>query len=174
MLTANKNGFKVMPAISDNELLGIGLVSHNWSLLESLLDNWLVSALGGPFKPDRGHRASFVERARKLRQLSQEQLAKHWQQRVDDVIDSALSLKGQRDQIVHGVWGGPGPEAYVTLIDGGIGGTSRKVRYGKLREIALKIDNVSAQLIQITLESCEASGIHPMTASASWQAMKPT
>jgi hypothetical protein len=174
MLTAKTDGFKVMPAISDNELMGIGLVSHNWSVLEAMLDDWLLAANGGPFKAERGHRASFVERARRLRHLSLEQLRGQWAERVGGVIEKALSLKGQRDQIIHGIWGGGSGDAYVRLIDCGVGGASRKVRYGKLREIALKIDGVSAQLLQVALESCEVAGLKPITLRGSWDAMRAT
>lgn len=173
MLTINKSGFRVMPAISDNELAGIGLIAHNWSHLEFLLGAYVTAANNGePYDSGRGNRASFVERARFLKEQAQCQLHPAWAKQIGSICDDALSIKTQRDQAVHGVWGSENGKAGVTQVSGGKGGQSRVIDFGKMRDFALKIDAINARIVEVLISSCEQGKTAHSTGQDSWKAMK--
>jgi hypothetical protein len=173
MLTISKTGFKVMPTISDNELAGIGLIAHNWSHLEFLLGAYVTAANNGqPYDSGRGNRASFIERARFLKEQAQAQLLPTWAKRIGSICDDALSIKTQRDQAVHGVWGSENGKTEVNQVSGGKGKQSRVIDFGKMRDFALKIDAINARILEVIISSCLEGKTEFSTGQESWKAMK--
>ncbi|MGN8152691.1 hypothetical protein DXT90_16270 [Agrobacterium tumefaciens] len=172
MLTINRKGFKVMPAITDNELAGIGLVAHNWSQLEGLIDVLIVQAGGQPFESGKGSRASFVERARYLKSEIATQIRLEWATPLTNILNDALSVKTHRDQIVHGVWGKENDAMGVSVLQRGKAASSRRIEYSKLRDIALQIDHITAHLMEIIISSCEKHRCEVFTVSEAWRVIR--
>ncbi|SDP92640.1 hypothetical protein SAMN05428967_4490 [Phyllobacterium sp. YR620] len=151
MLTANRKGFRMMPAISDNEIFGIGLVSFNWAALENLIE--LLNATATAEQQVNYQRSSFVERVQRLKKEAKAQLNEKWATRLTSALDMVLSVKGHRDQVVHWMWsedkdGNPG----VSNM-GSPRFIERRIDYGKLKEIALQIDRSHTRIWDIFYEA---------------------
>lgn len=171
MLSINRKGFRTMPAITDNEIAGIGLVAHNWSHLEFHLDVLVNVAGGKPFNSGKGQRASFIERARYVKDEAVKQLKPQWAARLRKIVDDALSLKNQRDQAIHGLWGEKDGRIGLTVMDQGKAGQQRRIEYGRLREIALQIDAINVRFFELAIESCSQANAEFNTATEAWKAM---
>lgn len=135
-----------MPAISDNEIIGIGLVSFNWAILENQIDHLNDVASGEQQIVVNNQRSSLVERVRHLKKETKEQLDEPWASRIIGALDTVLSVKGQRDQVVHWLWGEDKNGDSGVSNMGSPRYIQRRIDYGKLREIALQIDNTHTRI----------------------------
>ncbi|CAH0132556.1 hypothetical protein SRABI05_00083 [Agrobacterium fabrum] len=108
-------------------LEAIGTVAVKWSALEFEIDNLLYWASDPAdeegiksFLKTKG----FQQRCDRLKTiLRSEHLAKSGTLRLVSIIDGALSLKGERDQIIHGLYGDPASsktnaDAILTTLKG--------------------------------------------------------
>lgn len=174
MITANRSGFRMLPAVSDNEIYAIGLVTLQWGNLEHFMDLLIAAANGGPYSSGKGSRASFVERARFLKSRVQGELADPWKSRLDKIISAALDIKGHRDMIVHGIWGedqnGNKGVTEAKLIKP----AERRMDYGRIRDFALKVDATNTALAAIIMQVGETYKRDPIMFEDAWTLMSKT
>lgn len=158
MLTTNRKGFKIAMPISDREIWGIGLVTYQWSALEHTIDNWTNVATGSAITRSAGQRASFKERANFLRETVTAKAVEPAKSDLTNLIDRAKAMQSERDKVVHWLWSQDELQRPGVLEwrNKGKWGTW-KADYGKLRHIALKIDDISAGFWQLMLRY----GKHP-------------
>ncbi|WKL21289.1 hypothetical protein QYR00_05850 [Agrobacterium tumefaciens] len=99
-------------AIPGSRLLeAIGMVSVKWSSLEFQIDNMLYWASDPAdeegiksFLKTKG----FQQRCERLKSILRSEYGDtNGTSRLISIIDAALSLKGERDQIIHGLYGDP-------------------------------------------------------------------
>ncbi len=92
--------------IGDNEFRAIGHVAAQWAYIETELDYVLNMMLlhESQNEKDPWNRQSFKERIAKLRSLSNAMLSGDPLAEILDILEKVASLKGFRDDIVHGHW----------------------------------------------------------------------
>ena len=104
--------------IGDKELRAIGHVAAQWAYLETQLDGVTAILINQPTTRPLGLKLSqsFQRRMECLRKAAKVALAKHDEERNEllAIATDATSLRGFRDDIVHGHWklhreGGRGP-----------------------------------------------------------------
>ena len=92
--------------IRDEELRAIGHVAAQWAYLETKIDT-LISLLDSHASQNgrvRSDRQSSAERVAKLRSLAREILTGAPLEELLDILEKSSSLRGFRDDIVHGTW----------------------------------------------------------------------
>jgi hypothetical protein len=82
-----------------------------------------------------------------------------------------LDIKGQRDSVVHGMWGEDRGKTGATLI-GKKGNTDKPMDYGKLKDLALQIDKICVSLTDTFLDASSPTPGKDVTVTEAWAIMK--
>lgn len=172
MISKNRNEFRYLPPISDNEIYGIGLVSVSWATLEHMMDICLSAAFGGPYENEKGSRNTFIERARALKAKASEELSDPWKAEICSFVDAALSLKGQRDLVIHGVWGEDTQGKVGVTQAKMIRPNNRRMDFGQLKSLSLSIEEALVRLTGTVHSARAAAGKEEITLSDAWLLMK--
>jgi hypothetical protein len=173
VLTTNRAGFKIGVLPSDNILWAIGMIAYQWSALENDLDVWLGVAGITPPSRAAGQRASFKERARLFRQTVEERAAEPARSQLLAIIDRTTGMQAERDKIIHRNWGAPDGERLNDIRNFQFGGKKGiddwRITYAKLREIALKIDELRADLYQLVFRYGKRADAEGFLQSNAWR-----
>jgi hypothetical protein len=143
--------------ITDGGYRAIGHVAAQWAILETELDHLLallledstVKSLGLKNAQSFGHRMSNLKSASDVLLKNQEQPLKE----IKDIITDASSLRGFRDDIIHGQWKLHRKGADLTPGILAIRSFPKyktkemKFTYEKAEEIATQISHVTVRLI---------------------------
>ncbi len=163
--------FKFEPSPSDNEIYGIGLVTLKWAMLEQYLDLCIHTLTGQAFDSGRGQRATFAERAAALNDAAGARLQRRWHEAISASTGYALSIKIDRDHVVHGLWSldDRGELGIVNAVKGRL--LARRLDYGKLKDIAGKIDEAHYKLIKVAEDAAREYNLVEFTLTDAWKAM---
>ena len=164
-LTKPKHGdFVSIPG--DKMLEAIGIVAVKWSALEFQIDNLLYWA-AAPSDPEiqRVLNAHGVQqRWECLKNILRKEYANHvGTARLISLIDKALSIKGERDQIIHGVYSTPDSpqakaEAVILTLKSHKVRTEWPVTRMRVLSTAYKIDLIVGEIIAHLLDHGERLG----------------
>jgi len=155
-------------AIPGEKLLeAIGEVSVKWAALEWQLDN-MLSWASDPADTDTARllkEGSIRKRWNRLKHTVRLEHSTHpGTLGLTLLIDECLQLKGERDKVVHGVYGEDGsnatPEAaIVMLMQGGLEkGRGWAVTRPKVLEVARKIDAMVKRVFDYRMSFAEPMG----------------
>ncbi len=156
-MIVSRKGFYFNVPPGDRQLWAIGMVVVQWSALENLL----TGVANGILANDENARKIYEET--RVTKLRLDMLHTHVDQRVVDparerligIIGRAKEMQAERDKIVHGAWTAPFEDEPEHASAFSFGGARRpfewKLTFGRLVEIARKIDKLQADLLQIIM-----------------------
>lgn len=178
MLKPSRKGFRFGIPLGDNIIWAIGMIAYQWSSLENDIDLWIGAT--GTVSPSRqaGQRASFKERARLLRQLAEERAVEPGRSQLTSIIDRATGMQIERDEVIHRRWGAPSDSQLddLRLFEQHRARRSdeRRIDYQRLRDTALKIDTLRADLAQLIFTYGKRDDAEGFLLSVAWQRISGT
>jgi hypothetical protein len=150
---------QVVPVPGPKLLEAIGEVTVKWAALESLLDSllfWASDPADGTIA-DLLARKSIDVRWSRLKEIIVKDHTGHpGNTALLTVIGDALSVKGQRDTLVHGIFSdrnnNPSPDAVLATIMGKRGFQDWAVDRPRILETARKIDEIASRFMNLQID----------------------
>ncbi|THV22904.1 hypothetical protein [Peteryoungia ipomoeae] len=163
---AKSKGSEFIPVPGEKMLEAIGLVAVKWSALEFQIDNLLYWA-SSPDDQDTTHVLNHFgtqQRWERLKNILRQEHSKHpGTAGLVALVDKALGIKGERDQIIHGLYSEPASKAtkaevvIITLKSHKVK-TEWPVNRPRVLQAAKKIDALLAQILNHLLDHGERLG----------------
>ncbi len=150
--------FKFQVAPSDKQLMAIGLVSAQWSIIERNLTTIAHGLYGDDTKArsEYDRMQNFRKRLRTVRDLVAARVAEPYRIHMLAHVDKIGSIVTERDKIIHGLWGSDDPPAedpstnhnatHAFNLGGHKPDYNWRLSYDAIMRVALKIDALAFEL----------------------------
>jgi len=145
-----RHDFCVQPMLTDRQLWALGMIVHQWSLLEQIMDQTAKAMLRDEALAEYDGTNSFKKRRRIWVACLKTKIKNPYRDEYLLISKRIASLQQQRDDHVHGLFGGI-REPHKENRHGGILrnisnvkgiGPAKKIDYASMRKLAIAISEV--------------------------------